>query len=285
MQRYTEEEQKKIARLFAGKMIARSDVKAIQKSDGSYAPRREAFTMQDIVDHINGKQTYGHYLLNPVNGEFLTKLIVFDIDLTKKGKNQNVIDDCWLPTSYTDGVYGDFVDVASCRDIWRARASSDVERLQRGFMSFQLRMMAEKLMRAVSDHLQVPTTMAYTGSKGVHVYAFTGLVTAEIARAGQEVVMDKLGCFEKKRGNNFYVHKNTGSGPEADFAQMEIEVYPKQESMSEGGFGNLVRLPLGKNMHNPSHPTFFMDARGSIGAKSIHERDAIDALTHDNPWE
>lgn len=274
---YSDEEKKQIAYHFASKFIGRRDVKAIQKTDGSYAPRRSRWLLTDLLDHINGVHTYGHYLLNPEeNGEFTTKLLVFDIDLNKVGP---------LPTSYDPQLgYGDYID-SRCRDIWQTRglAAGDVRIMQRAFMSQQLRFMANRLMRSVHDNLMVPTTMAYTGSKGVHVYAFTGTVSAEIARKGHLVVIEDLQMVSK-RGNNFFIAKQSDN-PEEGFQQLEVEVYPKQDSVAEeGGLGNLVRLPLGINHHNPAHPTFFMDARGNIGSQSIMERHALSALTHDDPW-
>ena len=263
-----------IVNLIAQKFIARSDIKAIQHPDGSYAPRHSKFTRDDILAHIRGDVTYGHYLINLENK---VKLIVFDIDILKTAA---------LPTWYTpeEGYRG--FELAAPRDVWRARGlkPEDTRIMQRGYLSQQLRMMANMLMRGVHDHLQVPTTMAYTGSKGVHVYAFTGLVEAELAQVGQQVVLDGLGTFQKKRGNNFYRHVELDT-EETSFAELEVEVYPKQGDLNEGRqFGNLVRLPLGVNRHNPSHPCFFMDARGNYGSRAIMHRDALDALTNDDPW-
>lgn len=279
-----EENHNAIVNLLAQKFIARTDIKAVQKPDGSYAPRHSKFTRQDLLDHITGRATYGHYMID-LNNQ--TKLIVFDIDLVKPKPTEPRP---FLPTTYTpeDG-YGNFEageDVAYLRDVWRARGISkdDVRFMQRGYLSQQLRGMANKLMRGVWEHLQVPTTMAYTGSKGVHVYAFTGLVDAEAARLGQKIVLDSLGCFQPKKGNNFYRHVEL-DGFENSYAELEVEVYPKQSELNEGRqFGNLVRLPLGKNLHNPAHPTFFMDARGNHGSRAIMRRDALDALTNDDPW-
>lgn len=263
-----------IVNLLAQKFIARSDIKAIQHPDGSYAPRHSKFTRDDLLAHIRGEATYGHYMIDLNNK---TKLIVFDIDINKEAK---------LPREYDpENGYSDFV-AAMARDVWRARgvAQDDERFTQRDYLRGQLRMMANKLMRGVWEHLQVPTTMAYTGSKGVHVYAFTGLVDADLARVGQQVVLDGLGCFQPKKGNNFYKHVQL-TGFEDSFAELEVEVYPKQAELTETRqFGNLVRLPLGINRHNPSHPCFFMDARGNYGSRAIMRRDALDALTNDDPW-
>lgn len=269
-----------IVNLLAQKFIARSDIKAIQHPDGSYAPRHSKFTRADILAHIKGEVTYGHYLISLENK---VKLIVFDIDILKSAA---------LPTMYSpEEGYSGF-ELAAPRDVWRARGLSpeDVRIMQRGYLSQQLRGMANMLMRGVWDHLpspsggHTPTTMAYTGSKGVHVYAFTGPIEAELAQLGQEVVLDGLGTFQKKKGNNFYRHVELDT-EETSYAELEVEVYPKQGELNEGRqFGNLVRLPLGINRHNPSHPCFFMDARGNYGSRAIMHRDALDALTNDDPW-
>lgn len=277
-----------IANLLAAKFIARSDVKAIQNPDGSYMPRRQAFSREDLLAHIRGEVTYGHYMLNLDNK---VKLIVFDIDIDKTAR---------LPTRYSaDEGYTDFAEIGcpvqpckidgcehkGARDVWRARGlqQDDIRITQRAYLSGQLRGIANKLMRGVDEYLQVPTTMAYTGSKGVHVYAFTGLVEADLARVGQRVVFDGLGTFSESKGNNFFKHVEL-DGPEESYSSLTVEVFPKQSEITSEGFGNLVRLPLGKNRHNPAHPTFFMDARGNHGLHAIMRRDALDALQAANPW-
>jgi hypothetical protein len=276
MENYTDDQKRIVTDMLATKFIARSDIKAEQRDNGSYIPRHSKFTRQDLLDHINGDRTYGHYMIKPEeNGDFTTKLLAFDIDLLKLGQ---------LPTLYSpEEGYTHFMEMP-CREIWRMQKPDPLNMMQRGFMSQQLRHMATKIMRGVADHLRVPTTMAYTGSKGVHVYAFTGVIPADLARTGQKTLFDHLDCFQPKKGNNFFAHKDGGTA-EDSFAQMEVETYPKQDSLSEDGFGNLLRLPLGINRHNPRHPTFFMDARGNHGSQAIMPRDTIDALTHDNPWE
>ena len=278
-----------IVNLLAQKFIARSDIKAVQHADGSYAPRHSKFTRADILDHIRGEVTYGHYLINLDNK---VKVIVFDIDIRKSEYNDAPYGTVELPTLYSpeDG-YGGYQrfqtkeDLEEPRNIWRARGlqPGDVRIMQRGYLSQQMRGMANKIMRAVSDNLKVPTTMAYTGSKGVHVYAFTGLIDCELAVVGKNIVFDSLG-FVRVKGKNFFMHPDAGNR-EDSYAELDVEGYPKQEDLNESRqFGNLVRLPLGVNRKNPSHPCFFMDARGNHGSRAIMRRDALDALTSDDPW-
>lgn len=69
-----------------------------------------------------------------------------------------------------------------------------------------------------------------SGNKGTHVWLFLSapLPAAQVRRW---VTRDFMPAWEEK----------------AKPAGWPIEVYPKQDSVDEGGFGNLVKLPLGKH--------------------------------------
>jgi hypothetical protein len=287
-----DEDPKEIARLFASKFIARSDVKAIQRPAGEYNPtvERDAqghitkmhpFAMKDLLDHISGTLTYGHYLLNPDNQ---CKLFAFDIDLDepKEGKP----DLFYLPTECdSDGVWTNFMP-DNPREAWLDRTKV----LQRNYLKYQFRMLYNAIARTIFMELGLVPAMTYTGAKGVHVYAFTGLLPAKDVRDGAEIILEKMDRFQPHFGNNFYKHKPIPGidGQRdfySDFHQFTIEVFPKQVTVSPGGFGNLMRLPLGRNLKNPKDPTFFLDPRGNFGEQSFMRRDAVDALTTTDPWK
>lgn len=273
------DEQRAIARLFAEKFIARKDVMAIQRSNGDYNPLETGFNMESLLDHITGRQTYGHYLLNQ---DDQCKLFVFDIDLNKPDK-RFPDEKFFLPTEIEDGVFARFEE-GNPRELWLDRSA----RVQRSYMKSQLRAMAQMLAAQVAKQLEIPVAATYTGSKGVHVYGFTGLMTAVDVRDGAQLVLDSLGRFEPARGNHFFKHKIVpGNGDldhELSMDCLTVEVFPKQVSLDRKTHGNLVRLPLGRNLKNPRDPTFFLDFRANMGEGAFTPRNPIEALTASDYW-
>lgn len=283
---------KEIARLFASKFIARPDVKAEQLEGGEYRPvvKRDKtgkiietypFKMADLLAHLEGSATYGHYMLNHDNQ---CKYFAFDIDINEKG---------WVPFAVNEhGEWTDFHYREDLRVLWTQRSQVIV----RKFFKSQMKLLANKLTRVIYDEFEIPVAVAYSGSKGVHVYGFTGLLPAEQVRDGAELVLKAAGCFERSKGMSVYRHKTIHTGVtdqagnpiedhELSFSQFSIEIYPKQTKIEPGGFGNLMRLPLGKNLKNPKDPTFFLDLRKDFGEGAFSPRDPIEALTVPNPWK
>jgi hypothetical protein len=270
-----------LANLFAKKFIARPDVKAVQiltrdgnmiympdgvrDKDGNYTSYRP-WTRPDLLAHLSGERSYGHYLLNT---DDTCKLFAFDVDLEKTG---------FLPSlpeiTYDDEWSKSFVE-ADPRAAWRDRGHSG-----RNWMKMQFRMIAHVLAKAIVEELNIPCAAAYSGNKGIHVYGFTGLVSADEAREGAMIVLDSIGKFEPLRGQNFFRHKNTD--PVDGFPNLSIEVFPKQDSLDGKDLGNLMRLPLGKNLKT-SDPTFFIDLTSAMA--DMVPVDAEYALTTATPWK
>jgi hypothetical protein len=267
--------------------IARPDVKAQQRSSGEYNPTvdRDAdgnvtksygFKMQDLLAHINGERTYGHYLLNEKNE---CKFFAFDIDLDELNPAKPS-HDLYLPTTQEDtGVWNpeDF-ELMDPRSVWLDRSKVAA----RNFLKYQMRCLANMLARTIHSEFEMQTAVTYTGAKGVHVYGFTGLMPAVDVRAGAEFVLDKLDCFEPHLGNNFFKHKVDPSSVEDSYRCFTIEVFPKQTEVKPGGYGNLMRLPLGRNLKNPGDPTFFVDMRTAL--TDLRPRDTLEALTTTDQW-
>jgi hypothetical protein len=273
---------REIAKLFASKFIARPDIKAIQRSNGEYNPVDSKFTMDDLLAHVEGRSTYGHYLLNT---DSECKLFAFDIDLDKLDlKDGTPITDHYIPTSCENGVYGSWI-VGNPREVWLDRS----QRIARAYFKSQLRTVASMLARTIISQLEIPAAVAYSGSKGVHVYGFTGLMKAQDVREGAGIVLDELDRFEYTKGNNFVRHRRVDleSGlidPEASFDGITIEVFPKQVTLDGKTHGNLLRLPLGRNLKNPKDPTFFLDLRSNFGEAAFTPRDPVEALTVADPF-
>lgn len=222
-----------LAALLGKRFIQRKDVKAVQNADGSWHPERARWQMADLEAHLDGRTTFGHYLLDQ-DGK--TKLFAFDIDLNKTG--------WWIPLDGSD------LDPQDCnpREVWLTKGHPG-----RTFLTMQLRTTAEALAGRVKRLFGLPVAVAYSGSKGLHVYAFTGEVEAATARDLGVMVLDSFdGGFVPLRGGSFFEPAGEGT------KNLSIEIYPKQSSLEGKDLGNLMRLPLGKHRRS-GHPGFFCD--------------------------
>jgi len=236
-----------IAKLF----IARPDVKAIQQPGGEYFthtrgsrenPEYLPWSRGELTAHLAGSSTFGHYLLNTDNK---CKLFAFDLDLDTQGH---------LPTLDVSTVQDDAdaedwrasFTPANPREAWRDRAHPARAYIKGEFMAAAIRLTRE------IEKLGLPTLTAYSGNKGIHVYGFTGLMEAKLVREAALLVLYALGC-EPVKGDIFWKFP-TRLGEWNDL--LTIELFPKQDELDEGRFGNLMRLPLGKNLKSPD-PTFF----------------------------
>lgn len=263
--------------LFARRFIARPDVKAIQHGDlwsphtttGKRDGERIPWRREDLEAHIAGKQTFGHYLLSE---QSKCKLFAFDIDLAKTG---------YLPTVpiraeiHEQEWRESFVEVQDLRAAWLDRSNP-----ARDFMKLQFKDMAHMLLAAITKELELPCAAVYSGSKGIHVYAFTGLIDAAEARLGASIVLDSIGEFKSLRGENFFVHTNTDA--QEGYPNLSIELFPKQSSLDGKDLGNLMRLPLGRHLKAPQEPTFFIDMVGPHAL--LQPMDPITALELETPW-
>ena len=276
--------QNEMATLIAKRFIQRKSAKAIQYGD-DYRPVAKwnpdgtraflyPFMMSDIEDHLSGKATYGHYLLDEND---TVKLFAFDIDLEEKGSWVELPDLSDINYNISNEEYDAKIKVHEFnpRLAWRDRSHPG-----RRWLKFQLRSLADKISREIFETLEIPTASAYSGNKGVHVYGFTGTVKASEAREAAEIVLDSIGGFELSKGKNFF--KTTNQDPYTGYPNLSVEIFPKQESLSGKDLGNLMRLPLGRNAKS-SDPTFFVDQRRGMFELSPHSN-PVELLTSGNPW-
>lgn len=253
-------------------------MKAIQHSDGSWAPHtsdgkkdspRLPWGRAALNEHLAGTKTFGHYMLDT---DSTCKLFAFDIDLEK---NKAPIDGnpgfqgYWVDDEGTVHAFDPRVD-------WQNRAHPS-----RNWSKYQLKMVATRFAAKITEELEIPCAVAYSGGKGVHVYGFTGKVPAIDAREGADLVLESVGGWEATRGNNFF--KTTDRSPETGYPNLCIEVFPKQETLDRPeALGNLMRLPLGRNLKSPD-PTFFIDMTSPMGV--MKPVDPVFALTTPSPWK
>jgi hypothetical protein len=265
-----------VANLIASKFIQRKDVKAIQFADGSWMPhtttgKREGdrlpWKRPDLLAHLSGERTFGHYLLD---ADSQCKLFAFDVDLEKTGEIPLRLVDPFATDEERLNWHEDerMSFISDLRGTWLERSNP-----ARAYMKFQFREIGHKLMQGIYETLGLPCAAAYSGGKGIHVYAFTGIVSATEAREGAQIVLDALGGFEATRGTNFFKHSK--------WHNLSIEVFPKQDSLDGKDLGNLMRLPLGRNLKSKD-PTFFIDMTSPLG--EMRPVDPEWALTTSNPW-
>lgn len=279
-----------LAKLLAKKFVQRRDVKSVQTANGKYHPIHEKWKMSDFNEHLAGVSTFGHYLCDQ---DSKVKLFAFDIDLAKTGTWVEWPDLSTLPDDALRGPDAEdwfaattIVHQSTPRTDWLDRRHPGRE-----WYKLQLRSMAEVLSSAVRRELDIPVATAYSGNKGLHVYGFTGEMDASTARAGALLAMETAANtwserseFVKERAHYFYRNEHR-TEPESDWRNLTIEVYPKQDEISSPeGLGNLMRLPLGKNMKNPKDPTFFLDQRAPHNMLVPHP-DPAALLNGKSPWK
>ncbi len=227
--------------------VERRDVKAWQSPDGSYHPDYGELTVADLCAHLSGCRTLGHYLLSR---EDKCRLLAFDIDLATTGT--------WDGEPIAPR--GEFADLNSP---------------YREGLTGQVLIVAEILARMTYRKLGVPVAIAFSGSKGCHVYGFTGSEPAGVVRDAALDVVEACGSFRAVRGANFFAHEN-------EEMSFEVEVFPKQGSLDGKKLGNLLRFPLGQNLKT-GNGGFFVRVGG--GRRSEFCRmDPIAALGGTLPW-
>lgn len=261
-----------VGNLLAKRFIMRSDVKAWQQPGGAYIPDRTPITREDLNGHLectsrtgtvsdgNGgilrykderpmqvhKGVMGHYMLGAGDQ---CKFFCFDIDLA--------VDGFW------DG-----------EPIKPREEFANIASPYREGLVGQLVIMAEGLARHVHKMFEIPVAIAFSGAKGVHVYGLTGPTVAGNVRAAALAVIGEISQIKTLRGENFFHHEN----PEM---ATEIEVFPKQDSLDGKDLGNLLRLPLGRNLKGKEG--MFLRCGGGKRA-NFQQMDPIAALSGELPW-
>lgn len=271
-----------LIKMIGQRFVSRKDVKAEQAADGAWHPVRVdsrdtssatvPFAMQDFTDHLEGRKTYGHYVVG-IDGT--AKFWCMDLDLDKEGFYLGDMDPGADPDDIATIV--GFANKCNPRDIWAAEEPADAF----AYYTRTLRCLAEGLaQRAVRlgtcDHVAISNS----GGKGLHVYGFmTKPTPADVVREmAVEVLTDvSKTLFGRIKGDNFWKANTAGA-----YSNVTIEVFPKQDSVSNGGFGNLLRLPLGINRKTGKRG-YFVNCKS--GLNRLPEMDAMRALSGDLPWE
>lgn len=279
-------EEMQLVTTIADRFIQKSDVKAIQMPNGAYIPDIKLKTPgahaplgwhgRHILAHLQGQRTYGNYLLDASNQ---CKLFALDVDLEESGTWWEFPNLESLPTDMSDEEFNKLTVEHECnpRELWTDRSATGA----RSWFKYQMHAIAHKFVSVITSELKIPCAAAYSGAKGVHVYGFTGAIPAGEAREGALLVLDMLGEFDLLRGKNFFKHKQEGI---FGFKNFSVEIYPKQDQIhNKDGLGNLLRLPLGRNLKS-TDPTFFLDMTAPLYQLQPHP-DPIRLLTGGEPFK
>jgi hypothetical protein len=278
----SEEELHKLVNLLASRFIQRRKPYAIQVGDGGYRPNREGtFNRQLLWNHLTGVQTVGHYLLDESDQ---CKLFVLDIDLRPADPDHKNAPG-YLPTVVLQPDPNDqeiYEWESSFRECWDLRAAwHDRRNLPaRQYLKKQMRQLAGIFTAHIYNFMKLDTAACYSGNKGIHVYGFTGSGPASTARDYAELLVQIPGWLTPTRGGSFYGDSRPTS-PET-YGNWHFEIYPKQSSLEGKDLGNLIRLPLGRNLHSPKDPTFFIDLAAPLS--TLTPVNPVFALTTGNAW-
>lgn len=215
--------------LYRRLLVHRADVFARQNADGSYTPVRRPVTDADLRAHLTGHESFGVYVIRPHDKEHYGNGVVSGIG----------------------GVIGDVVDtvhyVVFDLDTYDADALT--------FLCGQV----ERLVAPAAFQWWGPTAGGYekgcliledSGGKGYHLWLFLSEpIPARQARAWTDRIRDTYVAAKRS-------HDLGGAVPKA---WPPLEIFPKQDTVPAGGFGNLVKLPFGR--HAKSGATSFLVPR------------------------
>lgn len=257
-------EERQIAAALGKLFVQRRDVKAEQnKIDGKWARKKSPIGMRDVIAHIRGERSFGHYLIDT---EDKCRVFALDIDLRKTPSYYPLVSAAGETTLH------EYIP----REAWTDRAHPS-----RLWTKLSLRVVANQIARVIMDDLELPCLVSYSGSKGLHVYAFFDTpVLAKDAHEGAVMVIERTGLFKPARGKNFY--EAIDQSPLDGYPNLEVETYPKQDSVGKDGYGNLMRLPLGRNFKSRRDTSFFVDM-SDVGAE-LKPIPPLVALTHRDPY-
>ena len=260
--------------LIAQRFIQRRDVKAVQFNNGAWSPDYKlehpgkhlplGWERDHLSAHLAGNRTYGHYILD---ADDLCRVITFDIDLV-----DGIGTFC---VNNVEDENDNAVNIVNPREVWQRRESLEA----RNWFKYQMKMLATRFCGAFIE-MGLPTAAAYSGSKGVHVYGFVDPMKAQDAHEGALLALDMIDEFEPFKGKHMFIHRNPD--PWQGYRNFTVEIYPKQESLQGKTLGNLLRLPLGRNLKSDD-PTFFLDLTTPMAVFQPHENPET-LLREGNPF-
>ena len=273
---------KHVVKMMGNLLIARKDVKAIEYH-GTWMPHRVdmrktadgdliPFRLIDFQEHMFGTQCLGTYLLDTDNN---VKFFAIDVDLRKEGATYWPVRDAEELEELIQLKNGDEILVNGVLDTETVvgnleEALHDPEHVGHRWARILVSTTLDNLARAVERELGLPSLPVVTGGGGHLLVPLGELTPAVEARVLARTVMESVGGVQTK-GDNFWQIGESGN------PGMEIEVFPKQDTIPKsGGFGNLIRLPMGLH-HRTKQRTYFLGAGGAF-PWSLPKADAVATL-------
>lgn len=211
--------------LYRKLFVHRGDVFAEQHEDGHYEPVKRPLTDDDIAAHLEGFVSYGVYVIKPMDTEQYGNGVV--------SGNDGHVDP---PQSVSYVLFDlDTYDADALDFLVRA-----VERLVHGAHALAQTTTAKAMQYRC-------LILEDSGGKGYHVWLLLSEpVPAAQARAWAESIRAQ------------YIAVANTVAPGAD-KWPALEIFPKQDTVPEGGYGNLVKLPFG--VHAKTHTQALLKLR------------------------
>lgn len=188
--------------------VHRCDVFARQTSYGAYIPVRRQITDEDLRAHLAGDRSFGVYVIRP-------DWDALELDGTRPG----------IPDTVRYCVF-------------------DLDTYDKGALEFlctQVERLVGPLALAFdrsSTHRQC-LLLEDSGGKGYHIWLFFDRpVAARKARAWAEQV--RTAYDRERRLFSRFAENRAPDWP-------ALEIFPKQDTVEGGGYGNLVKLPFGRH--------------------------------------
>jgi hypothetical protein len=264
--------------LMGQRLIARKDVKSWQGNDcqlyldkcepcrkadpSPHCPHRP-MTLSDFEAHLAGTHTLGHYVVRP--GDNVCKFFAYDLDLVQPGPQEAPMrfDRDGNPTEFNPREAILNPEAPGYRDC-----------------VIGLRVLADGLAYRINRMLGISVALEWSGAKGIHVYGFTGEIPAETAQKMAFQILEGFSVFQQYRGKYFWRHVDPS--PEAFEQLVTIEVFPKQDAVENGGYGNLMKLPLGIHQGTKERSKFLTT---NAPLDAVVEMPATRVFEGDLPWE
>lgn len=219
---------------FMDLFIHRDDVFAAQQSSGAYFPVREQLTEDWVAEHLAGLASYGVYVIQPM---------------------------MWLPITVRSGppnddAYAKVTEIVPIPNTVKY-VVFDLDTHYHGATTHLLNCI-DALIGAVDPSggfdkdLRHCTLLESSGNKGTHVWLFFD----------QPISAGKVRRWIER---DFMPQWQETAGPN----RWPLEVFPKQDGVEEGFFGNLVKLPLGKHAVTGNFSEFLPSDGWATGIEDV----------------
>ncbi len=231
------------AKLLGDLFIHRRDAKAVYTLDAKgdhWSMVNKPYTLKDFVAHFETDASLGSYLLDQ---DSTVKFFAYDIDLMSAGTYLMIRDIEEILALESDGYWDDGIDHETDLELRVGNleaalhdSSAEAHRWTRIVLLTVLR----ELSRRVEGELGLKSLSVITGG-GAHLLVPLPepQPAAEVRAAAIDVIDRSIGFSRKGSGDIFWKYGEFLHHP------LEVEVFPKQDSLDGKKFGNMIRLPFG----------------------------------------